>query len=533
MSKIEHHIFKKNDSERKFNHFICENKFVKKIVIILCNILILAGLVTISIRNDIHETQLYVQENLNQIKNAMNTLAFRNQRYASTVTKAINDLKNQQLQALVTIHYYPKLKEFGFNRGIYPDNLLNGTLLGPGKPNKHIQNDTHIFALLDDLWAEQQHHSITYNYYYISHTLEYFYLSSKSNAINFNATREFFSSPKYKDQRSESQPVTSLYNGFYYTAPYLDFFSNRMVITIKSPVYNKDQVVGDIGVDIPVKSLLSSITLPNKLKSSLNLYLYDVNKKKRINIFKGYNHTLLPSIQVYTRLSNNILIHANISSTIFITFAVQILTFGLLILIALNYMNATLRKYKSQKQYYQLEAYTDQLTGLFNRRILDTVIKKTLEENRAIDKPISMIVFDANDFKTINDTYGHDIGDLALKHISSTIDDMTRDSDICIRLGGDEFCIILPNADLEQALLMADRLELAIFSGYFCHYHIKVAISTGCTVIKPNENLHDALIRADKTLYKNKENKAENRKALQQQLNNYVFKSPPSFQKKE
>ena len=533
MSKLEQHIFKKNDSKWTFNHFYRENKTFKKIIVILFNLLILITLVSASVRNDIHDTQLYVQENLNQIKNAMDILAYRNQRYASTVTKTINDLKNQNLRPLVTIHYYPKLKEFGFNRGIYPNNLLNGTLLGPGKPNKRIQNETHIFAILDDLWTEQQRHTITYNYYYISHALKYFYLSSKSNAINFNATREFFSSPKYKDRHSTSQFDASLYKGFHYTAPYLDIFSKKMVITIKSPVYNKDQIVGDIGVDIPVKSLFQSITLPNKLKSALNLYLYDISNKKRINIYTGYNNNLLPSVEIYTRLSDNILIHANISAAFFISSAIQILMLGLLLLIMLNYMNATLRKYKDQKQYYQLEAYTDQLTGLFNRRVLDTVIQKTLEETRKTDQTISMIVFDANDFKTINDTYGHDIGDLALKHISSTISDMTRDSDICIRLGGDEFCIVLPNADLEQALLMADRLELAIFSGYFCHYHIKVAISTGCTVIKANENLHDALIRADKTLYENKKNKAENRKMLQQQLNNYVFKSPPSFPKKE
>ena len=531
MSKPKQHIFKKDTSKWQFNHFYCENGIFKKTVILLCNLLILIVLVSISIKNDIHETQLYVQENLNQIKKAMDILAYRNQRYAKTITKSINQLKNKQLHSLVTIHYYPELKEFGFNRNIYSDNLLNGSLIGPGFPNQLIQEDTHIFAILDDLWAEQQRHSIIYNYYYISHVMKYLYLSSKSSAKDFNATKEFFSTPKYQAQRSDYQPKESLYKGFYYTQPYLDFFSNEMVITIKSPVYNKHKIVGDIGVDIPVKSLFLSITLPKKLKSSLNLYLYDVNNKKKINIYTGYNNTLLPSIQVYTRLNNNTLIYANISSTFFITFALQVLTFGLLILIALNYMNATLKKHKVQKQRYQLEAYTDLLTGLFNRRVLDTIVLKILKDNRQLKNQVSIIVFDANDFKTINDTYGHDIGDLALKHISSTISDMTRDSDVCIRLGGDEFGIILPNADLEQALLMADRLELAIFSGYFCHYHIKVAISTGCTVIEKDETLHDALVRADRILYKNKKNKIENKKALQQQLSNYIFKSPPSFPK--
>ncbi|PSU77737.1 hypothetical protein CTM67_13160 [Photobacterium phosphoreum] len=165
--------------------------------------------------------------------------------------------------------------------------------------------------------------------------------------------------------------------------------------------------------------------------------------------------------------------------------------------------------------------------------MMDTIIKDIVTENNNKSQPTAIIIFDANDFKIINDTYGHNIGDLALKHISSTINDMTRNSDICIRLGGDEFCIVLPNANLEQALVMADRLELAIFSGYFCHYNIKISISTGCTVIEKNETLHNALVRADKILYRNKKNKAENKKALQRQLNNYIFKSPPKFPKEE
>ena len=533
MSKLTQHILKKWAPKWQYRHLGCHSSFFRKSIAFFCNILILTILISIGVRNEINETQLYVQENLNQIKKSMDILAYRNQRYAKTATKIINQLENKRLHSLVKIHYYPKLKEFGFNRGIYPDNLLNGSLIGPGFPNQLIQNETNLFAVLDDLWAEQQRHSIVYNYYYISNVLKYFYLSSKIDTTKFKTTKAFFSTQLYHKHRSDSKSKISQHKGFYYTAPYLDFFSNNMVITIKSPVYNKNKVIGDIGVDIPVKSLFASITLPNKLKSSLNIYLYDIESKNKINIYTGYNNTKLPSIPVYTRLNKSTLIYANISSTFFISYASQVLMFGLLLLITLNYMNATLKKYKGQKQRYQLEAHTDLLTGLFNRRVLSTIVLKILAENKKIDKPVSLIVFDANDFKIINDTYGHDIGDLALKHISSTIHDMTRDSDVCIRLGGDEFCIILPSTDLERALLMADRLELAIFSGYFCHYNIKVSISTGCTIVETDEDLHDALIRADRILYNNKKNKEENRKALQLQLSNYVFKSPPSFPKKK
>lgn len=535
MSKAEQHILKNKTSKWHLDHILCGNDMIRRCLILFFNLMILVIIVGFSLRQEINETRLYIEANLNQIKNTTDSLAYRNKRYANTATKAIANMDeyNKRLQVLAEIHYYPKLKEFGFNRGIYPNNLFNGSLVGPGFPNQLIQKDTHLFAVLDELWAEQQAHPIVYNYYYISHSLKYFYLSSKLPVDKFNTTKEFFSTDLYRNQSSISQPLDELQKGMYYTYPYLDFFSQEMVVTIKSPVYKNNKIAGDIGVDIPVKSLIQSITLPEKLKSSLNFYLYVKDKKQKIEIYNGYNNRILPSIPVYTHLNNNILIFADISPWFFVNFAIKITILGLSLLIILNYMNALLKRHKFQKQRYQLEAYTDLLTGLFNRRVMDTIIKDIVTENNKNGQPTALIIFDANDFKIINDTYGHDIGDLALKHISSTITDMTRDSDICIRLGGDEFCIVLPNADLEKALIMADRLELAIFSGYFCHYNIKISISTGCTVIEKNESLHNALVRADKILYKNKKNKTENKKALQKQLNNYIFKSPPNFPKKE
>lgn len=533
MSKPEQHVLKIDSSKWKAVHTLGKHNAIRRCLIVFFNLLILTLIVGFSVRQEINETRLYVQENLNQIKVSMDSLAYRNKRYAKTATTAINDFgqQYQKLHALADIHYYPKLKEFGFNRGIYPNNLFNGSLIGPGFPNQLIQKYTNLFAVLDELWAEQQTHPIIYNYYYISHTLKFFYLSSKVPADQFNTTKEFFSTDLYHDQRSNVQPLAALKSGMYYTPPYLDFFSKEMVITIKSPVYYNNKIVADIGVDIPVKSLIKSITLPIKLKSSLNFYLYDIKKQQKVEIYNGYKNHLLPPIPVHTNLNKQTLIFADISPWFFVNFTIQVIMLSFLLLITLNYMNVILKRHKFQKQRYQLEAYTDLLTGLFNRRVMDSIVKDMLTENNKNAQPTAIIVFDANDFKIINDSYGHDIGDLALKHISSTINDMTRDSDVCIRLGGDEFCIVLPNANLEQALLMADRLELAIFSGYFCHYKIKVSISTGCTVIEKDENLHDALIRADKILYQNKKNKVENKKALQQQLNNYIFKSPPKFPK--
>jgi len=118
-------------------------------------------------------------------------------------------------------------------------------------------------------------------------------------------------------------------------------------------------------------------------------------------------------------------------------------------------------------------------------------------------------MIDIDNFKQINDQHGHAAGDEALEKMSDIFDLLFRNYDKPARMGGDEFCVILPNTSLENALLSAERLrnmvEVASFS--MRDEDLKATVSIGVTVVDPNDAEYDEVIkRADKALYQAKEN---------------------------
>ena len=129
---------------------------------------------------------------------------------------------------------------------------------------------------------------------------------------------------------------------------------------------------------------------------------------------------------------------------------VGIVTNGISILI--GELDATLSQLRRQ-------ATTDVLTGLGNRRWLKEIA--SLEVNRAQRErtPISVVVFDLDHFKQINDQFGHDVGDQVLMMAGATIQHCLRPYDIAARIGGEEFCLVLPRTDLDAAIAIADRLR--------------------------------------------------------------------------
>jgi len=149
----------------------------------------------------------------------------------------------------------------------------------------------------------------------------------------------------------------------------------------------------------------------------------------------------------------------------------------------------------------------DYLTGLHSKgyqdRFLNQLIKKSIGSRRQF--PLIMIDFD--DFKMINDEYGHQFGDAVLKAVSEIIKICTRSVDCCARYGGDEFVIILPEANLEYASLVCQwlqkevaDLQLRTKSGAV----VPVSISIGIAIWKPDLTSEQILIRADKALYQSK-----------------------------
>ena len=104
-------------------------------------------------------------------------------------------------------------------------------------------------------------------------------------------------------------------------------------------------------------------------------------------------------------------------------------------------------------------AVTDALTGLYNRHKLDEVLSTEFERARRYKRPLSIIMLDMDGLKTINDTFGHPAGDVALKIVAESIRKTVRRVDLPARFGGDEFIIVLPEVELDVALLIAERIS--------------------------------------------------------------------------
>ncbi len=168
----------------------------------------------------------------------------------------------------------------------------------------------------------------------------------------------------------------------------------------------------------------------------------------------------------------------------------------------------------------QLEtlAMSDELTGIPNRRSFFLRGNEEISRSRRYGTPLSLIMLDIDKFKIINDTYGHDTGDLALHCIAKTIKDQCREVDFPARLGGEEFGILLPNTLLEEAVVVAERMRIAI-ENLHCltegrNRNVSLTASFGVASMKPEMKLLDALFHnADTAMYQAK-NAGRNRVVL-------------------
>jgi diguanylate cyclase (GGDEF)-like protein/PAS domain S-box-containing protein len=161
-------------------------------------------------------------------------------------------------------------------------------------------------------------------------------------------------------------------------------------------------------------------------------------------------------------------------------------------------------------------AMSDELTSLPNRRYFFLRGNEEIKRSRRYHMPLSLIMLDIDRFKKINDSYGHDFGDLALKCVAKTLRDQCRDVDLPGRLGGEEFAILLPNTKLEEAVILAERIRTTIeeLSCKLDDKIVRMTASLGVAAIQADmKNLDQLLHNADTAMYQAK-NSGRNRVVL-------------------
>ncbi len=148
---------------------------------------------------------------------------------------------------------------------------------------------------------------------------------------------------------------------------------------------------------------------------------------------------------------------------------------------------------------------TDPLTGVYNRVKLNEEFNRCIEYCKRYNTPISLIMVDFDNFKKINDTFGHITGDNVILDFVSIVRNNIRDFDILARWGGEEFVILLPNTDIEYALIIAERLRKKI-EAYIFKEVSKVTCSLGVAQSSCEDNIDSLIQKADKMLYIAKSN---------------------------
>ena len=157
------------------------------------------------------------------------------------------------------------------------------------------------------------------------------------------------------------------------------------------------------------------------------------------------------------------------------------------------------------QQHLEYQTQVDSLTGLFNRRAFENKVQEEFERSKRYHNPLSLIILDIDNFKTINDTYGHHGGDAALVKISETLRQKTRQSDFPSRYGGEEFVLVLPETDQSSAFQVAGKIHEEIRSCTFGTadrpFALTVSVGLTSTSTKHYSDWREMLNDADQALY--------------------------------
>jgi diguanylate cyclase (GGDEF)-like protein len=176
-------------------------------------------------------------------------------------------------------------------------------------------------------------------------------------------------------------------------------------------------------------------------------------------------------------------------------------------------LSAVSQAHESALEKLRAMAYYDPLTSAHNRRSFLAALEEELQRVQRTQSPSALIMLDIDHFKDVNDTWGHDTGDMVLKHLVTVLQSNLRRIDTLGRLGGEEFAVLLPSTTLEGAVELAERLRLAVQEspalrpgvGNAAPQPVSFTISVGVAAVDPSRDSADRLLkRADVAMYESK-----------------------------
>ena len=278
----------------------------------------------------------------------------------------------------------------------------------------------------------------------------------------------------------------------------------KKIISMITPLFFGGKLKGIIVTDVSINELAKAFYTFDRpfLWKYLTLSVIDRNSSEEIN-FNQPDKQLFGILTYDKDITRYYTVHLKLDVQYFILNN----AFLFILYIFITYALCRYLKYQiSKNEVLSLENITDSMTGLYNRKILTQTLDARLKSLTEKNTPVTIIALDCDKLKTINDTLGHHMGDKAITLLGDAIQTAIRKSDYGIRLGGDEFCIILIDCDIERGFVTIDlikqKLKVSDTDGI-------VNFSYGCYQMKAGDTLSNAQIIADELLYKHKKTKSK------------------------
>jgi len=179
----------------------------------------------------------------------------------------------------------------------------------------------------------------------------------------------------------------------------------------------------------------------------------------------------------------------------FFRYVFIIIGFNIIAVFVIIYL---IKKYVKDKLEY-LASY-DQLTKVLNRHSYSVILNQEMNRTNRYQTPLSLVIIDIDDFKLVNDRFGHNNGDYVLKALAEIISNCLRSSDALFRIGGEEFVVLTSNTDKNQAVILLEKIRSSIYTHSFKSVGT-VSVSIGIAEYKKNESEAELFRRADSALY--------------------------------
>ena len=424
--------------------------------------------------------------------------------------------------------------QYNPNTNTYSLNALDGTqyeetagnLTGSGNlPTDRMVVDeinlalyyTDFFSSLDETLADIE------RLYYTSNN-EFIYSYPWIHSEDFEYARAMKSLPFYTAAIPQNNPRRQKV----WTPVYADEKGRGLIVSLSNPIYYNDTFLGVVSFDLSPKTLGEMLNCPydgflvenNNAVIAANRKVLSENEVYAINELIQFTNN---DIYELTELENGsvkriglnyvyqyyfneapwkMLLILPISEIMLKSLASTVPFLIIAFLLFLAVREIGIRK-RAEERLREL-AITDELTGLKNRYYLGTVIDGELERADRYQQPLSMMILDIDHFKKINDAWGHPIGDEVLQKTASIVKSLLRRADILIRLGGEEFLVVLPHTDVNGTLEAAEKIRKAIEAADHTVAG-KWTASFGIAERKYLESYDELYRRVDEALYLAKE----------------------------